>query len=146
MQYVVIFSDIIIHAMLLNCEKFCNIESVIYIACLILQGSDNIEIFPNPVVINTLDQCYSIILIMWLSLVSRPSHQVVIRDKIRNLDPLYIEHSSTLWIEMFCMVHTSGETIRVNAVLHIVFEYIAIYCHIAIFVWILVKREEYGFW
>ena len=41
-----------------------------------------------------------------------------------------------------------GETIRVNAVLHIVFECIAIYFHIAIFDWILVKRHfiwEYGF-
>ena len=43
-----------------------------------------------------------------------------------------------------------GETIQVNAVLHIVFEYIAIiYCHIAIFDWILVKKHfiwEYGLW
>ena len=42
-----------------------------------------------------------------------------------------------------------GETIWVNAVLRIVFECIAIYCHIAIFGWILVKRHsiwKYGFW
>ena len=42
-----------------------------------------------------------------------------------------------------------GETIWVNAILHIVFECIAIYFHIAIFDWILVKRRfiwEYGFW
>ena len=41
-----------------------------------------------------------------------------------------------------------GETIRVNAILRIVFERIAIYCHIAIFDWILVKGQsiwEYGF-
>ena len=44
---------------------------------------------------------------------------------------------------------TRGETIWVNAVLRIVFECIAIYCHIAIFDWILVKRHsiwKYGFW
>ena len=42
-----------------------------------------------------------------------------------------------------------GETIRVNAILHIVSECIAIYCHIAMFDQILVKRHfiwEYGFW
>ena len=41
-----------------------------------------------------------------------------------------------------------GETIRVNAVLRIVFECIAIYCNIAICDWILVKGhfiQEYGF-
>ena len=46
-----------------------------------------------------------------------------------------------------CVVLTRGETIRANAVLRIVFECIAIYCHIAIFDWILVKRHfiwEYG--
>ena len=40
-----------------------------------------------------------------------------------------------------------GETIWINVILRIVFEYIAIYCHIAIFDWILVKRcfiWEYG--
>ena len=36
------------------------------------------------------------------------------------------------------MVCIRGETIRVNAVLRIVFERIAIYCHIVIFDWILV--------
>ena len=36
---------------------------------------------------------------------------------------------------------TRDETIWVNAVLRIVFECIAIYCHIAIFDWILVKRH-----
>ena len=47
------------------------------------------------------------------------------------------------------MVESRGETIRVNAILRIVFECIAIYCHIAIFDWILVKRHfkwEYGLW
>ena len=47
------------------------------------------------------------------------------------------------------LVSTRGETIQVNAVLRIVFECIAIYCYIAIFDWILVKRHfiwEYGFW
>ena len=34
-------------------------------------------------------------------------------------------------------VYIRGETIRVNAVLRIVFECIAIYCHIAIFDWIM---------
>ena len=34
-----------------------------------------------------------------------------------------------------------GETIPVNAIMHIVFECIAIYCHIAIFDRILVKRH-----
>ena len=45
-------------------------------------------------------------------------------------------------------VGSRGETIRVNAVLRIAFECIAIHCHIAIFYWILVKRHfiwEYGF-
>ena len=45
------------------------------------------------------------------------------------------------------LVHVRGETIRVNAILRIVFECIAMYCHIAIFDWILVKRYfmwEYG--
>ena len=45
-------------------------------------------------------------------------------------------------------MYNRGETIRVNAILHIVFERIAIYCHIAIFDWILVKGQsiwEYGF-
>ena len=37
--------------------------------------------------------------------------------------------------------YIKGETIRVNAVLRIVFECIAIYCHVAIFDWILVKRH-----
>ena len=40
-----------------------------------------------------------------------------------------------------------GETIWINVILRIVFECIAIYCHIAIFGWILVKRRfiwEYG--
>ena len=44
---------------------------------------------------------------------------------------------------------TRGETIRVNAILCIVFECIAIYCHNAIFDWILVTGHsiwEYGFW
>ena len=53
-------------------------------------------------------------------------------------------HSYVLYV----YVCTRGETIRVNAVLRIVFECIAIYCHIAIFDWILVKRHfiwEYGF-
>ena len=47
------------------------------------------------------------------------------------------------------LVCTRGETIWINAVLRIAFECIAIYCHIAIFDWILVKRHfiwEYGFW
>ena len=47
------------------------------------------------------------------------------------------------------MIHLRDETIWVNAILRIVFECIAIYCHIAIFYWILVKRHfiwEYGFW
>ena len=47
-----------------------------------------------------------------------------------------------------CMcVCIRGETIWVDAILHIAFECIAIYCHIAIFDWILVKRYfmwEYG--
>ena len=45
-------------------------------------------------------------------------------------------------------VSARGETIRVNAILHIVIERIAIYCHIAIFDWILVKGQsiwQYGF-
>ena len=45
-------------------------------------------------------------------------------------------------------IPTRGETIRVNAILRIVFERIAIYCHIAIFDWILLKGQsiwEYGF-
>ena len=37
------------------------------------------------------------------------------------------------------MVDGRGETIRVNAILRIVFECIVIYCHIAIFDCILVK-------
>ena len=48
----------------------------------------------------------------------------------------------------FLIACTRGETIRVNAILRIVFERIAIYCHIAIFDWILVKGQsiwEYGF-
>ena len=40
-------------------------------------------------------------------------------------------------------VSTRGETIWVDAILHIVFECIAIYCHIAILDWILVKRHLY---
>ena len=45
------------------------------------------------------------------------------------------------------MVHTRGETIRVNAVLRIVFDCIAIYCHIAIFDWIMVIKTFYmGIW
>ena len=46
------------------------------------------------------------------------------------------------------LVIIRGETIRGNALLRIVFECIAIYCHIAIFDWILVKGQstwEYGF-
>ena len=39
-----------------------------------------------------------------------------------------------------------AETIWVNAVLCIVFECIAIYCHIAIFDWILVKTFHIGIW
>ena len=39
-----------------------------------------------------------------------------------------------------------GETIWVNALLRIVFECIAIYCHIAIFDWILVKTFHMGIW
>ena len=42
------------------------------------------------------------------------------------------------------MVGSSGEAVRVNAVLHIVFECIAIYCHITILDWILVKDISYG--
>ena len=47
------------------------------------------------------------------------------------------------------LVCIRGETIRINAILRIAFECIAIYCHIAIFDWILVKRHfiwKYGFW
>ena len=39
--------------------------------------------------------------------------------------------------------NSRGETIQVNAILHIVFECIAIYCHIAIFDWILEKDLFY---
>ena len=39
-----------------------------------------------------------------------------------------------------------GETIQFNAILRIVFEYIATYCHIAIFNWILVKRHFICIW
>ena len=40
-----------------------------------------------------------------------------------------------------------GETIQVNAILHIVFECIAIYSHIAIFDWIMVIKTFYmGIW
>ena len=38
------------------------------------------------------------------------------------------------------------ETIRVNAILCIVFECITIYCHIVIFDWILVKTFHVGIW
>ena len=51
------------------------------------------------------------------------------------------------WV--YGIVWNRGETIWVNAILCIAFECIAIYCHIAIFDWILVKRYfvlEYGFW
>ena len=50
---------------------------------------------------------------------------------------------------LYPQIINRSETIRVNAILCIVFECIAIYCHIAIFDWILVKRHfiwEYGFW
>ena len=50
-------------------------------------------------------------------------------------------------LKMFKMPSSRGETIWVNAILRIVFECIAICCHIAIFDWILVKRYfmwEYG--
>ena len=46
------------------------------------------------------------------------------------------------------MLHSSGETIQVNAVFRIVFECITIHCHVSIFDWILVKGHfiwEYGF-
>ena len=43
---------------------------------------------------------------------------------------------------MYTYVCIRGETIRVNAILHIVFEHIAIYCHIAIFDWILVQGQS----
>ena len=46
-------------------------------------------------------------------------------------------------------IWTRGKTIRIYAILRIVFECIAIYCHIAIFHRILVKRHcvwKYGFW
>ena len=36
-----------------------------------------------------------------------------------------------------------GETLWVNAILHIVFECIAIYCNIAICDWILIKNISY---
>ena len=39
---------------------------------------------------------------------------------------------------------TRGETIQVNAILHVVLECIAIYCHIVIFDWILLKDILYG--
>ena len=64
-------------------------------------------------------------------------------------------HFTVKNVELLCvcdkvwLVPTRGETIWVNAVLHIVFEYIALYCHIAIFDWILVKRHsiwKYGLW
>ena len=38
------------------------------------------------------------------------------------------------------VVRARGETIQFNATLSIVFECIVIYCHIAIFDWIVVKR------
>ena len=41
-------------------------------------------------------------------------------------------------------LHGRGETMRVDAILHIAFECIAIYCHIAIFDWMLVKDISYG--
>ena len=41
-------------------------------------------------------------------------------------------------------IHTRGETLWVYAILWIAFECIAIYCHIAIFNWILVKDISYG--
>ena len=52
------------------------------------------------------------------------------------------------WLQDLCTLGYRGETIWVNAILYIVFERIAIYCHIAIFDWILVKGQsiwEYGF-
>ena len=54
-----------------------------------------------------------------------------------------------LYPELHNIMYIRGETIWVDAVLRIAFECIAIYCHIAIFDWILVKRHfiwEYGFW
>ena len=45
---------------------------------------------------------------------------------------------------MKAIVTTRDEAIRVNAILCIVFECIAIYYHIAIFDWILVKDISYG--
>ena len=49
---------------------------------------------------------------------------------------------------LYVVATSRDETIWVNVILHIVFKYIAIYCHIAIFDWILVKIHfiwEYGF-
>ena len=47
-------------------------------------------------------------------------------------------YGPTLHIQPYTYIHR-GKPIRVNAVLHIVFECIAIYCHITILDWILVK-------
>ena len=49
--------------------------------------------------------------------------------------------SLILLIQKLTRLHIRGETIRINARLRIVFERIAIYCHIAIFDGILVKRH-----
>ena len=48
-------------------------------------------------------------------------------------------------VYVFVCVYIRGETIRVNAILRIVFECIAIYCHIAIFDRILILYENVGF-
>ena len=54
----------------------------------------------------------------------------------------FIGHDSLLLVLM-TPVSIRGETIWVNAILPIVFECIAIYCHIAICDWILVKDISY---
>ena len=46
----------------------------------------------------------------------------------------------------YVFIYIRGETILVNAILCIVFECIAIYCHISICHWILVKIFHMGIW
>ena len=42
------------------------------------------------------------------------------------------------------ILYSTGETIWINAVLHIVFKYVAVYCHIAICDWILGETFHMG--
>ena len=67
------------------------------------------------------------------------------------IDNKWLVHKLVCQIIIYCVsayLDTRDETIWVNAVLFIMFEYVVIYCSIGICDWIVVKRLfiwEYGF-